>query len=89
MNVQPGDVLIVDKFARPQQRGIIAYRVENMDAVKIPRLEKLIYAGLHESGDYLFLHRGMLIRAPFEIFKYLISLRQFTYRQQVLAVLNR
>jgi len=88
MTFTPGDVVVVDKFAR-NQKGIIVFCAESMAPIKISRYEKLIYAGLHDSGDHLFLHRGMLIRASFEIFKYIISLTQFNYQRRVLEVLNR
>lgn len=88
MNLESGDIFVVDKFAQKNQVGLIAFLSDSLIAIKIAKREKLIYVGMHEAGDYLFLHKGMLIRAPLEIFEYLISLKQFIYQQQVLDVLN-
>ena len=86
---KPGQVYVVDKFPRRNSKGLILYAAESMTAVRVPRYSKLIYMQQHSSGDFLFLLNGQLVRAPFEIAKYLITFEQFIYNQQILKTLQR
>ena len=88
MNFAPGDVFVVATLPRKNSKGLILFIEDTMEATRVRRGEQLIYVGPHETGDLLFLVGGLLIRAPYDIFKHIITYAQWAYKQQVLAVLN-
>jgi hypothetical protein len=84
----PGDVFVVVRPPRKDMHGIIAHTEDGVTALRVPCGATLVYMGQHESGDYLFIHRGQAVRAPATIFKYLTSLKHYTYRQSILDSLR-
>ena len=89
-NLVVGDVFVVDNSNTgrdgSQACGVFVATAAKRHCV-IPLGEKLIYIG-KQDDLYLFLHKGTLVYVLPSAFVCIITLEQYTYRQQVLTSLK-